>query len=1095
MIYYLVLCLTCIYLGQCFKLEASFYIEDYKPAHQLVGDIARQTTNFPYPNLRLDQTQSPTKMDTDVNIISSESSDDDLDFIKRIITVNWAGEIFTLEDIDRDNRTGFCGPLKCCTELACQFSFIARFFRKSRQEKVDVHVQVHVIDKNDNEPRFPENRLDLEVTEHFGDNRAHSWNALLPNAVDLDSDMNGIKKYELKGFSSRLNYFTIDSDNAIMLLDYEDPKVPHQFELVLHAVDGGLPPKTGTLAIGIKLIDKDDNPPTFNPLINYQVEIKENTEYSQPIFTFIAADIDEDGQQKISYKLECERNTSTLISKFCHYFKVDPSSGELFLLNPIDFEQTDSGHIPLEVSARSGKGMNYFSTRVTLHVIVQDLNDNAPIIEILNQTAIPENIVPDMPVMTMQVRDKDSVSVGKILCKLTTAWSEKFELKRNFHESGIIYELFTSYHFDRELTAQVELLITCYDNAQQGKQTSTKVSIQVKDENDNKPEFIAPKGKKLSLNLPEDTALAKSLFEFKAKDPDAADNGRVIYQICCDILPFTIDAASGVLSLQNNLDYESKRFYSFQVIARDDPRKEDERLSSTVDVSITVTDVNDNPPQLVMPMTRRVSFSENQVGHLVDLHFSDPDKGGGGTFFLQLAEEFNDYFMLLENGSLFVTSPLDREESSVRKVVIIAKDYGQPVSLSSTTTIEVELLDEDDCEPTLVNPVNGSSITYQPIISDNPSQDVTSLLVVDWDSKEFSRFNLVQLEQENSLFTISKDARKILLKPHPDQLTTHINSNYPPKGSQIFKFQAISMPKEIVHNFAFTIMIKEPKDQKQLEEETGLISDAPKTNQSEQKSSTSNDSISVWNVLKNIFQDRNRNSKQSMAYLGALILAVILVIAFVCIGIALVVWFFDRKNKVQNRSKPEVLEDPVREIDPELASFYNFYANSSKNATSSSPVATYSIYPAKSESMVIPYSSATTSLLAQKQLDTSSMTQSYCLPFGPCVNVDPASVIQSEIIQNQANTYLLPTTNAALPVLLSSEPMLFLSENEQSDQKFTQFFISSAIPDNLELYADHKKHDADTTSPNTTTTDDAASGQSSSLLFNLNTRLTSPKLS
>lgn len=96
-----------------------------------------------------------------------------------------APQVFTKERIDRET---LCGSDKKCDldlQVAVQ-SAVTQFFKK-------VKVTVRVADINDNSPRFPRPSIQLNVME----NAAIATTFLLETATDLDSDVYGVKEYEL----------------------------------------------------------------------------------------------------------------------------------------------------------------------------------------------------------------------------------------------------------------------------------------------------------------------------------------------------------------------------------------------------------------------------------------------------------------------------------------------------------------------------------------------------------------------------------------------------------------------------------------------------------------------------------------------------------------------------------------------------------------------------------------------------------------------------------------------------------------------------------------------------------------------------------
>ncbi len=155
-------------------------------------------------------------------------------------------------------------------------------------------VIVHVIDKNDNVPLFPESSLTLSLSETT---RPGSLFAV-PNADDADSGRYGVQIYELvpSPGSDRFDIvMTNHSDGTVdvkLALARElDRETSSQYDLTLVAWDGGQPPQSGSLSIVINVVDANDNSPTFSRS-DYVVQLRENAPRGSAIVRVSATDLD-----------------------------------------------------------------------------------------------------------------------------------------------------------------------------------------------------------------------------------------------------------------------------------------------------------------------------------------------------------------------------------------------------------------------------------------------------------------------------------------------------------------------------------------------------------------------------------------------------------------------------------------------------------------------------------------------------------------------------------------------------------------------------------------------------------------------------------
>jgi len=126
-------------------------------------------------------------------------------------------------------------------------------------------VKVEIVDVNDNAPVFPERRISHEISE-----LAEPGTALaVPPATDLDSGRNGIYRYDViprDGKFELTSRGTADggTDLRLVLTDRLDRELEDQYLVTVLAVDGGDPPKTGSIVVNITVLDANDNNPQFD---------------------------------------------------------------------------------------------------------------------------------------------------------------------------------------------------------------------------------------------------------------------------------------------------------------------------------------------------------------------------------------------------------------------------------------------------------------------------------------------------------------------------------------------------------------------------------------------------------------------------------------------------------------------------------------------------------------------------------------------------------------------------------------------------------------------------------------------------------------
>lgn len=191
-----------------------------------------------------------------------------------------------------------------------------------------------------------------------------------------------------------------------------------------------------------------------------------------------------------------------------------------------------------------------------------------------------------------------------------------------------------------------------------------------------------------------------------ATDKDKGENSVISYKITTgDTKKFTIDSNTGVITTSEELDREEASSYSLIVTAKDHGTPS---LSSTVTVSITVLDENDNMPKFSLPFYQ-ASVLENTAikTNILRVIATDPDYGPNGLVtFSIMSGNTNDAFAIDNStGFLSVNQNLDREVVAFYSLLIRASDNA-PNPRRDFVRVNFTVLDENDNSPVFINVAN-----------------------------------------------------------------------------------------------------------------------------------------------------------------------------------------------------------------------------------------------------------------------------------------------------------------------------------------------------------------------------------------------------
>lgn len=418
------------------------------------------------------------------------------------------------------------------------------------------------------------------------------------------------------------------------------------------------------------------------------------------------------------------------------YIRLRESDGQLTIGERIDRERickhTSQCLIAFDVVSFSKEQFKL----IHVEVEVKDINDNTPefprkesSLEISENTAVGTRIPLDFAV-------DDDVGVNYI---------QSYQISVNSHFSidvlsradGVKYaELVLMKELDRETQASYALELVAMDGGNPSRTGTTRINIRVKDYNDNSPVFDR---NSFSVDLPEDAPVGTLLLDLNAEDPDEGLNGEVVYgfghQVPTEIRQlFRVDRKTGRLTLESQIDFESKNTYEFDVQATDLGPNPSPAICKIV---VQVQDVNDNAPEIsITPMTSitagiaYITEAAARESFVALVSTSDRDSGANGqvhcTLYghdhFRLQQAYEDSFMIVS------TSPLDREKIPEYNLTVVAEDLGSP-PFRTITQYTIRLTDENDNAPVFSKPV------YEVAVVENnaPGAYITTVVARDLD--------------------------------------------------------------------------------------------------------------------------------------------------------------------------------------------------------------------------------------------------------------------------------------------------------------------------------------------------------------------------
>ncbi|XP_024608087.1 LOW QUALITY PROTEIN: protocadherin beta-18-like [Neophocaena asiaeorientalis asiaeorientalis] len=442
------------------------------------------------------------------------------------------------------------------------------------------------------------------------------------------------------------------------------------------------------------------------------------------------------------------RGARVIFDDYKPYLQLDRQTGNLILNEKLDREALCDLTEPciLNFQILLENPLQFFRAELR----VKDINDHTP--TFLDKHILLKISESTTPGTSFQMDSAQDLDVGKnAVQNYTLSPNPHFHLKLQDSGEGRKYaELLLDQPLDREKEPELRLTLTALDGGSPPRSATALVRVLVSDINDNAPEF---EKSVYEVLVPENSPLDSLVVKVSATDLDAGLNGELSYSfshVSRDIRKtFEIHPISGEVRLKALLDFELIKSYTINIQAIDGGS-----LSGKSAILVSVVDVNDNPPEIVITSLTS-PIPENSSPDMVVAVFSlrDQDSGDNGRMVCSIHD--NLPFLLKPTFKNFYTlvteSPLDREKRAEYNITITVTDMGTALrafefrvgasdrgspALSSQALVRVLVVDDNDNAPFVLYPLQNASAPCTELVprAAEAGYLVTKVVAVDGDS-------------------------------------------------------------------------------------------------------------------------------------------------------------------------------------------------------------------------------------------------------------------------------------------------------------------------------------------------------------------------
>ena len=304
-------------------------------------------------------------------------------------------------------------------------------------------VTVDVLDENDNSPEFMHSESKISVIETL----AVGSELVTFQATDADLGSNKDIAFSI-GAGNMHDTFRIDAQTGTLYLEKGlDYEVTRSYQLNITASDAGSPRLSSAITFVVLVEDANDNAPVF-PSTAIVRQIQEGIPLNTPIVTVTADDPDSGLNSRIRYSLIQQEPSTHQVGSLAQqataaaaaksgvatatgpHFAIRPETGVIYVVRPIDREFADTFRLTVIATDQAEPATSRNSAEKLVTVIVEDVNDNAPVFSSVNAGLLPRGAERGYEILRVHALDADANTNGLVTYELVSGDTELFSLDR-----------------------------------------------------------------------------------------------------------------------------------------------------------------------------------------------------------------------------------------------------------------------------------------------------------------------------------------------------------------------------------------------------------------------------------------------------------------------------------------------------------------------------------------------------------------------------------------------------------------------------------------------------------------------------------------
>ncbi|KAH3843290.1 protocadherin-11 X-linked-like [Dreissena polymorpha] len=455
-----------------------------------------------------------------------------------------------------------------------------------------------------------------------------------------------------------------------------------------------------TLKVNITVIDINDHAPGF-PVDVTSLKISEVANVGSSFAVVGATDADTGNYSIQRYFIKNENSLNLPFTTSYETYVDGTSVVKLQIKGDLDRESRDTYSVV--IVAEDGGAPSLTGT-MTVNIQIDDVNDNAPEFTRKEYFAtVNETLSIGSEIIKLSATDADIGVNSEIAYRLSRNQigkiQEQFELNANTGSLTLKQKFYSGGEF--------KIIVEASDKGTQPLISQAVVTVTVADSHNNRPKATVNLFSKTDLaSVSEFADIGTVVAHIAIEDKDTGANGVIVCDIASDNGTFKLqsyDDNEYKVTVAQALDREETDLIYVIVMCNDLGSPPE---TASVKFGVQVVDENDHSPVFVQDIYF-VDILENNAKDIDVVHVSAIDKDIGNnsqvSYSLWAPVPYR-FTMDPLSGGIRAQSVFDRERDSTITFYAYAKDNGL-TPRTSTATIQINILDENDNDPKFDRPI------------------------------------------------------------------------------------------------------------------------------------------------------------------------------------------------------------------------------------------------------------------------------------------------------------------------------------------------------------------------------------------------------